>query len=49
MSATQNRTRTVRAATFSIAIDPTSLEAPARRDDVRARAKEIRDAQVIRV
>jgi alpha,alpha-trehalose-phosphate synthase [UDP-forming] len=44
MSDTQDRTRTVRAAGFPIAIDTASLETLARREDVRARAKEIRHA-----
>jgi alpha,alpha-trehalose-phosphate synthase [UDP-forming] len=43
-SATQDRTRVVRAAAFPIAIDTAALEGLARREDVRARAREIRDA-----
>jgi trehalose 6-phosphate synthase len=40
----QDGSRTVRAAAFPIAIDTASLEALARREDVRARAKAIRAA-----
>ena len=44
MRATQDRTRAVRAAAFPIAIDTAGLEALARREAVRVRAKEIREA-----